>query len=110
MTLALAATHGHFDDQGAGTRWFANDGAEFFRVTLMPQKGVMPEADFFYPFPYEPLRHLTRDAVEAEIACGADGLLDRMFQRLIAELETADPDYCAAIGARELTVETFGAA
>jgi uncharacterized NAD(P)/FAD-binding protein YdhS len=43
----------------------------------MSRTGILPEADFYCPIPYEPLSVLTEFVVESEIAKGSDGLLDR---------------------------------
>jgi uncharacterized NAD(P)/FAD-binding protein YdhS len=41
-------------------------------MTLMSRTGILPEADFYCPIPYEPLAILTQ-ASQTEIKKGADG-------------------------------------
>ena len=108
--LALADAHGRFEPGGAELRWFPRDGAEELRITLLSHKGVMPEADFFYAFPYEPLTALSETALEAERQRGSDGLLDRVFALLLEELHRADETYLAEAGPDARTVEGFAPA
>jgi uncharacterized NAD(P)/FAD-binding protein YdhS len=108
IVVALGHAHGEFDESHDRVVWFPRDGSEALRVTMVSHLGIMPEGDFYYPFPYEPLVHLTEPAVEAEIARGADGLLDRVFALLCSELDTSDPDYLASFPPSARTVEGFG--
>ena len=55
----------------------------------MSRNGVLPEADFYCPIPWEPLEIATPAALEAAVAEGCDGLLDRVFQLIVHELEYA---------------------
>ena len=105
--VALAVTHGEFveDDEG-GLSYAAAPGTELFRMTMMSRKGLLPEADFFAPLPYEPLAICTPEAMEALIA--ADGLLlEPAFALFRQELIAADPDYATATGIAELELEDF---
>lgn len=63
----------------------------------MSRTGILPEADFYCPIPYEPLSVLTASVVEGEIAKGSDGLLDRIFALMVKELQRADPAWCEKI-------------
>lgn len=110
VALTLGARHGTFENGGAEARWFARDGSEDFRLTLLSTRGVMPEADFYYPFPYEPLAHLTEEHVDDEIARDSAGLLERVFELLVRDLEEADPDWIATLGSNARTIDGFGPA
>lgn len=77
------------------------------KIVLMSRTGIIPEADFYCPIPYEPLSVLTQKAVEREITQGADGLLDRVFALMVRELECADPQWCEAISLRSLTADSI---
>ncbi|XDA98995.1 FAD/NAD(P)-binding protein [Sulfitobacter sp. LCG007] len=110
VTLTLAATHGSFDHSDAGVRWLPNDGSDAFRVTLLSQKGIMPEPDFWYPFPYEPLAHLSEQGVADEIEKGAEGLLERLFDLLLRDLDAEDPAYLEQLGEGARSIEGFGPA
>ncbi|MFO4949770.1 FAD-NAD(P)-binding protein, partial [Salmonella enterica subsp. enterica serovar London] len=76
-------------------------------IVLMSRTGILPEADFYCPIPYEPLSVLTEFVVESEIAKGPDGLLDRIFALMVKELELADPTWCEKIGLRMLDADTL---
>ncbi|WP_422060818.1 FAD/NAD(P)-binding protein [Sphingopyxis sp.] len=105
--VALAVSHGAFvDDGGAGLRYEPAAGTEAFHMTMMSRKGLLPEADFFAPLPYEPLSICTPEAMEALIT--ADGLLlDPAFALFKQELIAADPDYAARTGIARLELEDF---
>lgn len=105
--VALAVSHGVFaDDAGAGLRYEPAPGTEAFHMTMMSRKGLLPEADFFVPLPYEPLSICTPEAMDALIA--ADGLLlDPAFALFKQELIDADPDYAARTGLAGLELEDF---
>lgn len=90
--------------------WFPKDGREAIAITMVSHNGVMPEPDFYYPYPYEPLVHVNADAVSAEVAKGSDNLLARTFSLLLAELNDVAPDYMANLGADAKTTEGFSAA
>lgn len=86
-----------------------HDGCENFSAVMMSRKGLLPEADFYFPIPYEAPRICTREAVDERCALGASGLLDD-FDLFRAEILDADPQYAALIGLDGLTVDTFAAA
>jgi uncharacterized NAD(P)/FAD-binding protein YdhS len=77
---------------------------------MMSRKGVLPEADFYCPLPYETPKVCTNEAIDALIATGRHDLLDDVFDLFRREIVAADPDYAARIGLSQLTVETFAAA
>ena len=93
VVVALGHARGHFEEIAGEITWLPNDGEENLSISMVSHMGVMPEGDFYYPFPYGPAAHLTSDAVAEEIAKGTDGLLDRVFALLLAELDEADPAY-----------------
>lgn len=102
-TLAVACQHGRFQ----GDTFQLAEGAEALRITLMSRQGLLPEADFWCPLPYEPLLRFTEASVAAEIAKGTDGLLDRLFTLFRFELMLADPEWEPAA---ELDIDGFAAA
>ena len=106
--MAVATQHGTFRRDDMGAIHFASDeGSEGLTITLMSRSGILPEADFWCPIPYEPLHILTVEAVEAEIAKGEEGLLDRIFALAAAEINRADPTWAARIRLGELSVDDF---
>lgn len=76
----------------------------------MSRTGVLPEADFYCPIPYESLTIVTAAAIEQEIAAGSQGLLNRIFRLIVAELEVADPAWCQSIALNTLDADSFATA
>lgn len=107
VIVALGHEHGTFIEDGDRVNWFVKTGRESMSITMVSFRGIMPEPDFYYVYPYEALRHVSADAVAYELAQGSDGLLDRVFALLIAELDEVDPEYMAALGEHARTVDGF---
>jgi uncharacterized NAD(P)/FAD-binding protein YdhS len=110
IVIALGHARGQFEESGSRISWVPNDGENRLRITMVSKMGIMPEGDFYYPFPYEPLVCLTQEAIDAEITKGCDGLLDRVFTLLCNELDAADPDYLGRLPETARTVEGFAPA
>lgn len=107
--VALAVAHGQFiETDGQAIDYRVHPGAEDLHITMMSRKGLLPEADFFHPIPFEPLSICTPAAVEGLIASADDALLDRSYDLFRAELAAADPDYAAKVGLDSLALEDFG--
>ncbi len=102
--VTVATAHGIFlrDEQGQLAYRPATNG---LHMTMMSRKGLLPEADFFCPIPYEPLQFCTPEAVDAAISRGPAGLLDNVFELFRAELGAADSDYASSIGLGLATIE-----
>lgn len=109
VVVALALQHGAFTDTSGQVSWYPHKGSEGLHITMVSHNGIMPEPDFYYHFPYEPLRHITHEAVSKEIEAGSDGLLQRIFALLIRELQDADPDYLPSLGPDAETIKGFSA-
>ncbi len=107
VIVALGHEHGTFMEDGDRVNWFVKTGRESIAITMVSHRGVMPEPDFYYVYPYEDLRHVNAEAVAHELAQGSNGLLDRVFALLMAELEEAAPDYVDALGEQARTVDGF---
>jgi len=106
--VALAVAHGTLiETEGKSIEYRIHPGAEGFGITMMSRKGLLPEADFYHPIPYEPLSICTPEAIEALIAADCDHLLDRSYDLFRAELRAADPDYAATVGLDALALEEF---
>lgn len=105
--VALAVTHGEFvEEEGGRLSYKPAPESEEFCMTMMSRKGLLPEADFFAPLPYEPLTICTPEAMEALIA--ADGLLlEPAFALFKRELIATDPDYAADTGLADLELEEY---
>lgn len=107
VAVALGHAHGRFAEGEGRVTWTPGRGAEGLRVTMVSKQGILPEADFWYPHLYEPLRHVTDAAMAAEIAQGPDGLLDRAFAVLWRELAEDDPAFAADLALDPPAPETF---
>lgn len=106
--VALAVAHGTFietDDHAIDFR--INPGAEAFHMTMMSRKGLLPEADFHHPLPYEPLAICTPEAINRLIEEQCEQLLEESYALFKRELAHADPDYAAKVGLAGLALEDF---
>ena len=107
VVVALALEHGAFTEEGEQLSWAPNPGTEELQIRMVSLRGVMPEGDFYYPFPYRPLERITDEAVLAEVAKGPARLLERVFDLLLDELDQADPSYLSELGQDARSVEGF---
>ncbi|HKS35312.1 MAG TPA: FAD-NAD(P)-binding protein [Enterobacteriaceae bacterium] len=109
--MAVAIQHGTFTDQSNGSVLYQPDeGKEALNITLMSRSGILPEADFYCPIPWEQLQVVTETAVDNAIAAGSKGLLDRVFQLMVKELELADPEWSERMALHQLDVDSFSKA
>jgi uncharacterized NAD(P)/FAD-binding protein YdhS len=106
--MAVACQHGSFTDNDRSFR--PAPGSDALRILLMSRHGLLPEADFWCPLPYQPLRHFTEGALERAAAAGAGGLLDRIWRLFVAEMAAEDPVHAEATGLAHLTPEGFAEA
>ena len=110
VAVALAHDHGQFAEVDDGLDWSPNPGHEGLSITMISKNGILPEADFYYPYPYEPLLHLTDAAVKAMIAAQPGHVLQGVFELLLRELMACDPGYVTGLKMPEPTIEAFGVA
>ena len=104
--MAVATQHGRFAGRcGEPLRFEPRDDTEGLHITLMSRSGVLPEADFWCPIPYEPLAVMTPDRVAA--LPSGDGLLDGLFELFRAELAAADPAYAASVDLDAASADDF---
>ncbi|MTD25531.1 FAD-NAD(P)-binding protein [Erwinia sorbitola] len=109
--MAVVLQHGEFaetDDQQI--KFTLDRGSEALKITLMSRSGILPEADFYCPIPYEPLTIVTQSAIENAIAAGSAGLLERIFRLMVEEIEAADPEWSRSVSLRSLDVDSFSEA
>jgi uncharacterized NAD(P)/FAD-binding protein YdhS len=108
-SVALANHHGEFvradDDE---VKYQAKPGTENFSITMFSRKGILPEADFYHPIPYEPLVVCNAETIEKlSAAPTSDGLLDAAFELFRQEMTLADASYLTALAPRTPTLEDF---
>lgn len=107
--IAVAGAHGAFVRADDGTLGYEPaSGTDGLRITMMSRKGLLPEADFYFPLPHPPLAICTPDAIRQLIDAGREGLLDRAFDLFRREMIAVDPGYADATGLASGTVEAFG--
>ena len=106
--VALSVTHGAFVDEEDGRlRYEPGPGAEHFHMTMMSRKGLLPEADFFHPIPYEPLSICTAEALKRLIADPPAHLLEAAFALFKEQLVSVDPEYAARTNLADLVLDDF---
>ncbi len=107
--VTLAIGHGSFRRHHEGhLEYVAEPGSEAFRLTMLSRKGLLPEADFYYPLPYEPLEIFTPQAVEALLThTPKSSLLSAIFDLFKRQLSLSDPTYAAGIGLESSSLEDF---
>lgn len=107
--VALAHQHGEFfEAQNGELTYQSQPGSELFTLTMFSRKGLLPEADFYHPIPYEPLAVCTVQRMEELIdAVGSASLLDEAFELFRRELLQADGMYAKNIGLQRLSLEEF---
>lgn len=110
IVIALGHAHGEFLENSDKVEWVAGKDSGALHVTMVSRSGVMPEGDFYYPFPYEPLSCITPEAVTEEVAAGRQKLLARVFQLLLNELDEAAPGYLQHLGDDARSIEGFASA
>ncbi|ERM01478.1 hypothetical protein Q644_21380 [Brucella intermedia 229E] len=106
--MAVVAQHGSFiEEEDENLRFDLDPDSKGLAITLMSRSGILPEADFYCPIPYEPLQIATEQAINREIESGASGLLDRIFALVAREIEDADPAWSERVSLSELNADSF---
>lgn len=104
--VSVATSHGSFLLDESGTTQYHTASDVDFHITMMSRKGLLPEADFYCPIPYEPLAIFTVAAVDQLVETAPDRLLNEVFELFCKQLFASDPEYAERIGLGMLTVET----
>lgn len=109
--MTVSTAHGSFlYDEAGALIYKPAAGSGNFHATMMSRKGLLPEADFYFPIPYETPTICTEEAVDALIAKGSSGLLDATFTLFSQELALRDPEYAMKIGLSDLDADSFAEA
>jgi uncharacterized NAD(P)/FAD-binding protein YdhS len=101
--VTLALQHGEFVETPGGLTY---RGDTSWQVTMLSRSGLLPEADFWFPFPLEPLDLFTDQALAQRLQ-GRDGDLDRIFALFARQLRHLDPAYADSIDLDSATADTF---
>ena len=106
--MAVVSQHGTFTTHTDKSLTFTrHPDSQGLKITLMSRSGVLPEADFYCPLPYEPLNIATEAAINECIHQGQKGLLDRIFRLIVQQLQDAAPQWSQQIRLDTLTADTF---
>jgi len=108
--MAVVVQHGHFTENDEDVQFTLKAESQALKIAMLSRSGILPEADFYCPIPYEPLQVVTTEAIEREIAAGSAELLDRVFTLIQQELALADPAWAEKVALHTLTADTFSAA
>ena len=107
--VAISEIHGVFSEAKA-LSWQRKEGHIIPKITMLSRKGLLPEADFYYPWPLPELPSLSQARLDAEIEQGQSGLLARLFEIFVADLRQVAPIFTASLGFDKLTLELFAQA
>jgi uncharacterized NAD(P)/FAD-binding protein YdhS len=107
--VALAGRYGSFvgEDQDLS---FELHSATTPRLVMASRKGTVPDADFFYPIPEEPLMIFTPARLEKLRAENKAGLLARSFALFKQQMTADDPDFVKDLALSRFTPEAFSKA
>jgi uncharacterized NAD(P)/FAD-binding protein YdhS len=109
--MAVVARHGEFAEVEDGSlRYDLDEESKGLSIALMSRSGILPEADFYCPLPYEPMRVATEDALERVVSQGPNGLLDRVFDLVAEEISVSDPVWAARVSLSTLDADSFASA
>ena len=101
--MAVAVQHGQFQYK-QGRLVFETNAANL-KICMMSWTGVLPEADFYCPIPYEPLTIMTDFALRRCLTLPQP--LDGVFDLVRQEILLADPGYASNIGLVKLSADNF---
>jgi uncharacterized NAD(P)/FAD-binding protein YdhS len=105
--VSLAQRHGEFEGEAPSLSYKLRPESQQLQLTMMSRNGLLPEADFYCPIPYEPLDIFTVDAIESEVQAGVEGLLDRLFNLFRLQITACDPEYARTVDLIEATADTY---
>ncbi|MDQ2067600.1 FAD/NAD(P)-binding protein [Xinfangfangia sp. CPCC 101601] len=104
--MAVATQHGSFHQDGDELRFDLNaEAQDKLMLVLMSWSGILPEADFYCPLPYRPLKVMTETALQ-EATQGPDPF-EAVFKLFKAEIIAADPAWAKRINLAKLSAEGF---
>jgi uncharacterized NAD(P)/FAD-binding protein YdhS len=103
-TLAMALSRGDFTQAPEGVAYRWRDGAAPLKVTMLSRRGVLLEADFYFPYHYSPLQFRHAAALARALPQGG---LDAAFGPLAQELATQDPAWAERVNLASLSADNF---
>jgi uncharacterized NAD(P)/FAD-binding protein YdhS len=107
--VGLAMRYGRFVGEDKDLSFKLNAGQKL-QLVMVSRKGTVPDADFFYPIPEEPLMIFTEARLERLRKEGRTGLLAKAVKLFKQQLETDDPGFLKALALKRFTSESFAKA
>ena len=77
-----------------------------WHAEMLSRNGLLPEADFWFPYPLPDLTHFTPETAAASVR-GEDGDLDRLFEQFARALRQQAPEWSEMIGLSDATADDF---
>lgn len=107
--VGLASRYGNFigDDDALSYKTLSE---QPLRFVMASRKGTVPDADFFYPIPEEPLMIFTPAQLERFQDEGQTGLLAKTFKLFKQQLVSDDPKFVERLGLPRFTPQGFSKA
>lgn len=103
--MAVAGQHGRFRRSKSGEELEFLTSSQDLKITLMSWTGILPEADFYCPLPYDDLDVMSE--ISMAEALQSNEPYDALFDLFRDELSRADPTYAGLIALHTLTADTF---
>jgi len=104
--VALASRYGRFAGEGDSLVYTPKASAPL-RLVMASRKGIIPDADFFYPIPEEPLLIFTSARLLALQKHGKTGFLSRAMALFKRQLVADDPGFLEQLRIARFTPEAF---
>ncbi len=107
--IALATRYGAFRGSGKAMEYVARSDKSL-RLVMASRKGILPEADFYYPIPEEPLFIFSPSRLEVMATERKTGLLSRAIALFRQQLIADDPEFVQRLDLTRFTPEGFAKA
>ncbi|SDH11241.1 Uncharacterized NAD(P)/FAD-binding protein YdhS [Pelagibacterium luteolum] len=107
--VGLATRYGDFVGEDEALSYKPSS-KQKLRLVMASRKGTVPDSDFFYPIPEEPLMIFTPARLELLREKGQTGLLAKVFKLFKQQLVSDDADFVESLGLKRFTPEGFAKA
>lgn len=104
--VTLAMRYGRFEEDGSRLSYIPAKGSAI-KLTMASRKGLLPDADFYYPIPEERMSIFNKESVLALINGLGRGLLNRATRLFKKQLVKDDPQFYATLAIRRFKPRTF---
>lgn len=104
--ITLACRYGRFEEKGDSCRFVPSSGRPL-RLAMFSRKGLLPEADFYYPIPEEPLKIFGKAAAGKLVSDGGQRLLFRAMKLFWRQLVLDDPAFVETLNLGNVSPARF---